>query len=97
MEKAQIIHVDSMCNECGNCKSFCPYSSAPYKDKFTYFEKPEDMSDSTNQGFAILDREKVSCKVRFLGEEFIWTKGEATKLPEGLQKLIEAVIADGIL
>ena len=97
MEKAQIIHVDSMCNECGNCKSFCPYSSAPYKDKFTYFEKPEDMSDSTNQGFAILDREKVSCKVRFLGDEFIWTKGEATKLPEGLQKLIEAVIADGIL
>ena len=89
--------MDSMCNECGNCKSFCPYSSAPYKDKFTYFEKPEDMSDSTNQGFAILDREKVSCKVRFLGDEFIWTKGEATKLPEGLQKLIEAVIADGIL
>ena len=51
----------------------------------------------TYQGFAILDREKVSCKVRFLGDEFIWTKGEATKLPEGLQKLIEAVIADGIL
>ncbi|MDK2808933.1 MAG: putative selenate reductase, partial [Clostridiales bacterium] len=31
----QIIHVDKMCNECGNCKSFCPYDSAPYKDKFT--------------------------------------------------------------
>ena len=97
MAMNQVIHVDYMCNECGNCKSFCPYSSAPYKDKFTYFEKPEDMSDSTNQGFAILDREKVSCKVRFLGDEFIWTKGEATKLPEGLQKLIDAVIADGIL
>ena len=35
MEKHQIIHVDYMCNECGNCKSFCPYDSAPYLDKFT--------------------------------------------------------------
>ena len=35
MEKAQVIHVDYMCNECGNCRSFCPYASAPYLDKFT--------------------------------------------------------------
>ena len=35
MEKHQIIHVDYMCNECGNCRSFCPWDSAPYLDKFT--------------------------------------------------------------
>ena len=35
MAMNQVIHVDYMCNECGNCKSFCPYASAPYKDKFT--------------------------------------------------------------
>lgn len=29
MERHQIIHVDYMCNECGNCKSFCPWDSAP--------------------------------------------------------------------
>ncbi len=28
MEKHQIIHVDYMCNECGNCRSFCPWDSA---------------------------------------------------------------------
>ena len=38
----QIIHVDYMCNECGNCKSFCPYDSAPYLDKFTLFGKVLD-------------------------------------------------------
>ena len=91
MEKHQIIHVDYMCNECGNCKSFCPYQSAPYLDKFTLFANETDMAESKNQGFAVLDKDAVKCKVRYLGEEFIWVKGEDTKLAEGLQKLIEAV------
>ncbi len=94
MEKHQIIHVDYMCNECGNCKVFCPYSSAPYLDKFTLFASEADLEDSKNQGFAVLDREDLTCKVRFLGETFTWIKGEETKLPEGLQKLIEAVVSD---
>jgi len=29
--KRQILHIDDLCNECGNCEMFCPYSSAPYK------------------------------------------------------------------
>ena len=94
MEKHQIIHVDYLCNECGNCKSFCPYSSAPYLDKFTLFATEADLADSKNQGFTVLDRETVKCKVRYLGEEFIWGKGEETKLAEGLQKLIEVVCKD---
>lgn len=94
MEKHQIIHVDYMCNECGNCRSFCPYDSAPYLDKFTLFASEKDMEDSKNQGFTVLDEEKVSCKVRYLGETFTWTKGEETKLPEGLQNLIETVIRE---
>ena len=94
MEKTQVIHVDYMCNECGNCKSFCPYDSAPYLDKFTLFANEADMAESKNQGFAVLDRESVSCKVRYLGEEFDWKKGEDGKLPSGLQRLIEAVCSD---
>ena len=91
MEKHQIIHVDYMCNECGNCKSFCPYDSAPYLDKFTLFADEKDMEDSKNQGFAVLDREAVKCKVRFFGDTYMWTKGEETRIPDGLQKLMEAV------
>ena len=30
------------CNECGNCETFCPYASAPYKDKFTLFNSEAD-------------------------------------------------------
>ena len=94
MEKHQIIHVDYMCNECGNCRSFCPYDSAPYLDKFTLFASEKDMEDSSNQGFTVLDEEKVSCKVRYLGETFTWMKGEETKLPEGLRVLMETVIRE---
>ena len=51
---AQIVHIDSLCNECGNCETFCPYSSAPYKDKFTLFSTVEEFSESTNNGFVPL-------------------------------------------
>lgn len=94
MAKAQVIHVDYMCNECGNCKVFCPYASAPYLDKFTLFANEKDMADSKNDGFAVLNREELECKVRFLGTEHTWKKGQETKVPEGLQRLIEAVCAD---
>lgn len=94
MAKTQIVHVDYMCNECGNCRSFCPYTSAPYLDKFTLFAGEADMADSRNEGFVILDREKVSCKVRYLGEEFLWEKGQEGKLPKGLEKLMETVCKD---
>lgn len=43
-----------MCNECGNCTVFCPYASAPCKDKLTLFQTPQDMDDSENAGFCFL-------------------------------------------
>lgn len=94
MDAAQIIHVDYMCNECGNCRSFCPYASAPYQDKFTLFASEADMADSKNEGFVVLDRDAVRCRVRYLGEEFLWEKGQSGRMFEGLQKLIEAVVTD---
>ena len=51
----QIVHIDSMCNECGNCASFCPYESRPYKDKFTLFFDESVMNDSENSGFYFKD------------------------------------------
>ena len=49
--KHQIIHIDGMCNECGNCGVFCPHSGRPYKDKFTVFWTKLDFEESTNVGF----------------------------------------------
>lgn len=50
----QILHVDGMCNVCGNCGTFCPYSSEPYKVKFTLFWTEKDFVDSPNVGFYFL-------------------------------------------
>lgn len=95
MPMAQIIHVDYMCNECGNCKSFCPYASAPYLDKFTLFANEKDMADSKNQGFAVLDREAGLCRVRLFGNEVTLKVSEDNeRIPKGLRDLMAAVIKD---
>ncbi len=52
---AQIVHIDGMCNECGNCGIFCPHKGNPYKDKFTLFWTEEDFNDSENRGYLPLD------------------------------------------
>jgi len=49
----QILHLDALCNECGNCATFCPYNGKPYKDKLTLFTTKEDFKNSTNNGFMI--------------------------------------------
>jgi len=49
--RRQIIHIDGMCSECGNCASFCPYSGRPYTDKLTIFNDKEDFEESQNAGF----------------------------------------------
>jgi putative selenate reductase len=49
--KHQVLHIDRMCNECGNCAIFCPHSGKPYKDKLTVFSCEEDFSESENAGF----------------------------------------------
>jgi putative selenate reductase len=50
-QKRQIIHIDSMCNNCGNCAVFCPYDGKPYMDKLAIFYAKEDFDESENPGF----------------------------------------------
>lgn len=82
----QIIHVDRMCNECGNCKSFCPYASAPYKDKFTLFHTKEDFENSTNNGFLSLGDGKVLVRLGAVVKE------HSLKISDGLDEGIKALI-----
>ena len=82
----QIVHVDKMCNECGNCTQFCPYASEPCHDKFTLFQTAEDMVDSKNAGVLFLGGDMV--RVRTFGEPKDYDLSKSNDLPADLEKLI---------
>ena len=90
MRQAQIVHVDGMCNECGNCAVFCPYGEGrPYKDKFTLFWSREDFDSSTNEGFL---PEGELFRVRLDGAEHVYNVNDTScGLPEDIRRLIVAV------
>ncbi|MDA8442488.1 MAG: putative selenate reductase subunit YgfK [Peptococcaceae bacterium] len=89
----QILHLDGMCNECGNCAQFCPYSGAPYLEKFTLFWSEADFANSTNQGFVRLSGgANVSFKIRLAGET-LQVEFDATGKPkQPLDSRIAAII-----
>jgi putative selenate reductase len=91
--KPQVVHIDYMCNECGNCEVFCPYSSAPYKEKFSLFVCAEDFENSQNQGFLLLEDTSVRIRVDGKTAEYVSDKG----LPEGIWNLVQAVVKKGYL
>ncbi|MGH4117272.1 putative selenate reductase subunit YgfK [Clostridium sp.] len=94
-EMHQIIHLDKLCNECGNCETFCPYSSAPYKEKFTLYATEADFENSENMGFVILNVDKNIVKVRLEGKVLeVNLKDNDSGLPKDIENMIWAVITD---
>jgi len=70
IQRYQILHLDALCNECGNCATFCPYVIAgrPYRDKLTLFSLEEDFAASENNGFMIHVREdRLEVRLRLDG------------------------------
>ncbi len=89
--RIQILHLDGPCNRCGNCESFCPWSSAPYREKWTLFPDAEAFAEAENPGFAPLGG--LSVCVRFAGEEFDVDLGEDNgRLPRELAVFTRTVL-----
>ena len=89
--RRQILHVDRMCNECGNCAVFCPYDSAPYRDKFTLFHDRAGFDATpSNQGFLPLEGSRVL--VRLDGRVFEADLNGENELPAGIEALILTVL-----
>ena len=85
----QVLHVDKMCNECGNCTQFCPYASEPCHDKFTLFQTLEDMVDSKNAGVLFVDDDHI--KVRTYEEIKDYDLTADTDLPAELEVFIVTI------
>ncbi len=94
----QILHLDGLCNECGNCETFCPYDGAPYKDKFTLFWKEEDMAVNKNNGFLVTDNK---IKLRYnsnlydllINDEKITFSDSESDIPEEMQNMVDIIYA----
>lgn len=87
----QILHVDRMCNECGNCAIFCPYDSAPYRDKFTLFFDRAGFDESVNNsGFLPLGGRKVL--VRLNGKVFEADLNGASDLSADIEVFILTIM-----
>ena len=83
--RREILHLDRLCNECGNCRSFCPYDSAPYRDKFTFFEDEQSFDSSSQKGFLILDDHTVRVRLDDVQDVDL-------NLPNDLPKDVEVLI-----
>ncbi|NLI53903.1 MAG: putative selenate reductase subunit YgfK [Clostridiales bacterium] len=90
MDMPQIIHVDRMCNECGNCTVFCPYDSAPYKEKFTFFSTEKEFDESENKGFFVLGGGRIKLRL----DEVSTIRLGANAIDPDIEKIINAVIWD---
>lgn len=88
--RTQILHIDKMCNECGNCTAFCPYESQPCKDKFTLFQTERDMDDSKNFGFLVRPDGKVRVRLFTEGVHDL----AKNNLPDDIAVFIRTVVSE---
>ncbi|MBN1658703.1 MAG: putative selenate reductase subunit YgfK [Anaerolineae bacterium] len=47
----QILHVEDLCNECGNCATFCVHQGRPYADKPRLFLDEDDFMAAEDNAF----------------------------------------------
>lgn len=85
----QMLHLDGLCNECGNCASFCAERVAPYLEKLTLFCSREELENSGNAGFAYL-RESGRFLLRWEG---LCREGSAEDdvFPKDIQRVMKTV------
>jgi len=89
-DKYQIIHLDALCNECGNCETFCPYQGAPYKEKITLYWSEEEFKNGSNDGFFFrtgTDQNQTMLDVRWKMEDGIIVLAENGEVVETSFKL----------
>ena len=65
-QSRQIVHLYDLCNECGNCATFCVHQGKPYEDKPRLFLRESDFLQATSRAFYV---EKNSIRRREGGQE----------------------------
>ncbi len=74
-QSQQILHVDDLCNECGNCATFCVHDGKPFRDKPRLFLDRAAFDAEADNAFW-LEENGLLCRVS--GRTARWTE-----LPDG--------------
>ena len=90
-DSRQVVHLDALCNECGNCGTFCPHAGLPYRDKPTVFWTRADFDESTNVGWLAVDDGYL---VRLPSGGVVTHHRGARDLPDALERVLAALEAD---
>lgn len=87
----QILHVENMCNECGNCHMFCPKGGFPYLKKTTIFRNLEEYTDSKNTGLLRISKDKFL--LREAGKEYVYVVN-SKEIKSKLEVTVETILKD---
>jgi putative selenate reductase len=87
----QILHVENMCNECGNCHMFCPKGGFPYLKKTTIFRDLEEYTDSKNTGLLRISEDKFL--LREAGKEYVYVVN-SKEIKSKLEVTVETILKD---
>jgi putative selenate reductase len=90
-DERQVVHVDGLCNECGNCGTFCPLAGLPYRDKVTVFWSRHDFEASPNVGFL---RRRDDYLVRLPSGDVVTHRRGDDGLPVRLERLLAVLEAE---
>jgi putative selenate reductase len=66
-QKYQIINIANFCNECGNCSTFCPTESAPYKDKPRVYLTESAFNEAEEGYYMAMTKERKNLTFRQKG------------------------------
>lgn len=87
----QIAHIENMCNECGNCHTFCPKGGFPYFKKTTIYKNLEEYKKSKNPGLLRIREDRFL--LRENEKEYIYVVNSKENKSK-LEKTTETILRD---
>ena len=101
-DAVQVLHLDALCNECGNCATFCPWNGKPYADKLTVFVREDDFRGSSNPGFFVngqrlLLRLGGAVSEAAIGPDGAIAEGSAGAFPAGPEGVSSRAVVQAVL
>jgi putative selenate reductase len=91
----QIVHIESRCNECDNCHTFCTRGGFPYFKKVTLFETQEEFKHSDNAGILKIGEHKFQLRDE-TGHEYIYdySNNESNEKKKKIERILDTLLRD---